>query len=122
MLTIERIEQIRNQMDSIFKYKVGDVLRHSAVDEARISKGRRSNKKDDSWDAYAYDTRLRYVVRERILQECHGGVQLHYVCRHVSNDGSIYPDCVQLAEHELKPFDMDEQLEKEIKPYEGDNA
>lgn len=119
MLTIERVNEIRNKMDTIFKYKVGEVLRHSSVDTAHISKGSRSNKKDGSWMAEAFDTRLRYVVRERLLQECHGGVQLMYVCRHVSSDGSIYPDLVQLAEHELKPFDMDDQLKMEIKPYEG---
>lgn len=83
-------EEQKQQLDALFKFKIGDVLQMAHTPyRARSS---------------------RLHVVERLLQQCPGGVQLHYRCRAFVGDGNCGRELTQLVETELQlsePFGDD---------------
>ena len=63
-------------LEAFFRFKIGDVAEHVA-------------------------TEVFFFITGRRLDECPGGVQVFYACRHVK-DSAVAADVFWLYEHELK--------------------
>ncbi len=81
-----------------FKFPIGKVVRHigapvystvSPRKRAQLSRGK------------ATESECRFVVLERILNQCADGVQREYSCRGVLRCGNIHPQPVRFYEAEL---------------------
>ena len=93
---------IREQLIMIgrgtFKFQMGDVLVHKA--HAGLPPA--SKESFQMFQDASIKTCVRFVVTERVAQECPGGVQLHYICRGVK--GMDVGTNVDLLEEELMLF------------------
>lgn len=76
-----------------FKFKIGQFVQHVGK-LTHAKKGR-----DFGWAIGAAP--VRFLVVERVLQECPGGIQRHYTCRAVFADGHIKDSLFQMNEVEL---------------------
>lgn len=73
-------------LNELFKYKIGDVVRHISMKDAKSGE-------------------LRLVIVERMLQQCVGGFQTLYAARQVSMMmNTIAPQLMQINEVELIPL------------------
>lgn len=110
-------------LDGVFKYKIGDLLQLSALGEkidgptfqgygSRTDK----DKKRNSWLELQFsDPKCIYHVVERVLQQCHGGIQRHYMVRQMISNGVVERQLLQLTEDELipaNPFRQPKRLTK----------
>jgi len=81
-------------MDYGFKFKLGDIVAAAgSCTESRT-------------EAFCPDE-TRYLVAERQLRECHGGVQRFYICRAIGARGGVSKDYYTLSEIEIvasEPF------------------
>jgi len=84
-----------SELDSIFKYKIRDLLMHFTTNPE-------------------VEEPQAYMVLERRLQECPGGIQRSYVCRAVQAhaNGSVYRNLVEMNEIELVPLPAPEELQQ----------
>jgi hypothetical protein len=125
MISIGEAQIINDSLDKIFKFKVGDFVQVGALGEyieKPIWQGysHKSNKEmgeDRSWINLNFgDPKVIYQVVERLLQQCHGGVQKHYYLRMMMNNGAIERQLLQMTENELvlsAPFRRSKELTKE---------
>lgn len=70
-----------------WKYQIGDVLTHRLYLADPVVEGA-----------------PRFLVLERMAQECPGGVQLHYLVRGTSEEQALIAQPDRLLEHELVPY------------------
>jgi hypothetical protein len=71
------VEQEREVADQMFKFKVGNIVRHVAQGDPV------PETKENRWLSVRGDE-VRYFILERSLQQCYGGlIQKHYLCRPV---------------------------------------
>jgi len=70
----------RPNLDPFFKFKLGDML---------IFKPWKCNLKSSKHEwSYERERTQKYYVIGRIVEECPGGVQLHYTCRAYNANGT----------------------------------
>jgi hypothetical protein len=104
------VEQEREVLDQMFKFKVGDVVRHIAQGPELKGKGH------ETW-RYTRSDDVRYFILERFVQQCYGGIQKHYKVRLVKQ-AMAFPDKenVLLLENEIQisePFTVESEEKKE---------
>jgi len=100
---------LKEVMDGAFKYKIGDIVISRAAVRAYSLEHKISGKRSRAMFFDRPGVPIGDVVIERQLQECHGGVQKHYVVRRMS------PDCktqalMQQIEDELVLYNEVEAL------------
>ena len=80
-----------------FKFKVGDLVMPAAtahlIDELEMEQGR--------W--ISGEPVMRYIVQERLYQQCYNATQIHYTCKCVHRNGGMYKDNIQFTEPQLAP-------------------
>jgi hypothetical protein len=80
-----------------FKFKVGDLVMPAAtahlIDELEMDHGR--------W--ISGEPVMRYIVQERLYQQCYNATQIHYTCKCVHRNGGMYKDNIQFTEPQLAP-------------------
>jgi hypothetical protein len=76
-------------LDTLFKFKIGDVVRHVVGDPDHQRQWTNST------------PMLRMMVVEQHLIRCYGGTQAHYTCRNVASDGGFTRTLDDLNEIEL---------------------
>lgn len=69
-----------NNIDDFFQFRVGD------------------------WVVLRQSKSQPLLVVERVLQQCHGGVQVHYRFRAYTSAGTVATDLVTCTEPELEPI------------------
>lgn len=92
---------MEDEVDKLFKFKVGGTVKHVASN-IRSEKG---------------GTAVFFIV-ERLLQQCPGGIQIHYDGRHIFEDGGVSIRVIRVNEIELEeynPEDMDSDSEMIMK-------
>lgn len=109
MISVEEAQKIDESLDGIFKFKIGDIVQPKVLgDYAEIVSGwsaesRDGHPEDTRWTLNFERGAARYQVIERLLQQCHGGVQKHYAVRLVTHDGVVDRQLIQITEDELLP-------------------
>ncbi len=83
------------QNDNGFKFSLGATVRHVTAGEPMSEK-----ESQKTWGNP--DREQRWFVLERLLQECPGGIQRHYVCRGVTRNGGITSGSYKFLEQELQ--------------------
>ncbi len=86
------MEDKMEDIDALFKFKVGQIVQSVFTPDSQ------EEKEKIPW-ARSFQS---YQIIERLLQECSGGVQKHYLCRGGAADGSLTKDYIRLNELELK--------------------
>lgn len=93
-----------SQLDQFFAYQIGDIVTHKGMVLDRLIP------KHGLWNNLS-DSRTiepqRFVILERLLQECHGGIQKHYLCRVVSVEdrgAAMIWESFQITEAEVCPL------------------
>jgi hypothetical protein len=124
MISFEEAKKVEAFMDEIFKFKIGDFLQAAVMGDYVDAVTGISKMKKDAGDwmySLSYRDGMRYQVFERLLQQCHGGAQKHYVVRIFNRDGATDGKAFHMAEHELVksgPFHFrDGMTEEEIRSY-----
>lgn len=87
------------QFDDLFKFKIGELLCHVGNKmAAKPAPGK-----------YDYPRRelARFIVLERLMQQCPGGVQLHYAVRFVTEEGHVCGENFRLNEIEVRAAPVD---------------
>jgi len=79
-----------SKLDGFFKFKVNEVVKSSVM---RLG------------EKMPY-----FQIVERLIQECPGGIQYHYKCRHLFDDGGISTNYIQLNEIEVQACDLEEDI------------
>lgn len=88
-------------MDSMFKFKIGDIVRHKV-----------SLEKEDG--PYIASNSVRFLITERVLQQCCGGLQPQYRCRGALPHGVVDQQSSYLMfDYELEPSKPFTQSEKD---------
>jgi hypothetical protein len=88
-----------------FKFNIGDVLMHVGMAGIKLP----PTSKDDKEEWFSMRPKVttatvaKFVVCERIAQECPGGIQLKYLCTGVSADGHT-AKTLEMHQHELMPI------------------
>lgn len=99
-------------LNDVFKFKIGDVVRHRISGMAEDPpEGERTR-----YFSSSTDRKTRFIILERILQECHGGIQRNYNCRAVGSEGQMADKCINASELELvacTPFEYPPLLPKD---------
>lgn len=99
-------------LDELFKFKIGDsvVLREQflQVETDLELNGPHENRYDRAKPGVAY------MILERHVQECHGGVQIGYSVRSFNNEGSA--TITRYFEYELVPYSEAVELAKKLFP------
>lgn len=88
-------------LDGLFKFKVGDVVRHVV--------GADFDAADSCWPNNV--SAQRFIIVERLVQQCPGGIQLHYKLKGGSPEGGVTTNAWDVLEHELvisQPFEKPE--------------
>jgi len=105
MISIAEAHEINTFLDTVFKFKVNDFVQTAALGEyVEYADGisRHSNDGGKMWDfSLSFSDTIRYQVVERQLQQCHGGVQRHYVVRGINKNGLIERQGFLFTEDEL---------------------
>lgn len=86
-----------NKLDRYFKFKIGQIVRHKIA-------GRSEDQPADVKRNYIWapaDKKVKFMILTRTLEECVGGLQMHYQCRGVSPDGNLITGSVNIDELEL---------------------
>jgi len=93
---------MKNLNEVGFKYAIGDVVIHKGIAGVQPP-----DEKDKEWGNIRSKVTtancVRFVIVERIAQECHGGVQLLYMATAVTHEGHISTPH-KFAEFELIPL------------------
>ena len=84
-------------LDSYFKFKIGQIVRHKIA--GRSEDEPPGVKRNYIWASA--EKKMKYMIRTRVLEECVGGLQMHYHCRGVSPDGGCTTGSVEIDELEL---------------------
>jgi hypothetical protein len=93
----------KDAMDKMFRFKIGDIVEHIAVPVPEPKKDGESE--GAAWGREYKRPDVKYCVLERIVQQCHGGVQRHYQLRIVGTKTGAVPgreSIIQLSEFEVR--------------------
>lgn len=90
-----------NFLDEFFRFKIGEVLDHAS---RTIEGPTYVTSLSDKGLTTLHETPWRYMVIERLIQQCHGGVQKIYRCRcvQIGNGKLGQPQLVDLTEVDLR--------------------
>jgi hypothetical protein len=107
--------QEKEVLDQMFKFKVGDIVRHIGMGKEPDPSVRGA----ELW-RYSRQDEVRYFILERFVQQCYGGIQKHYKVRMVKQ-AMAFPDKENtlLLENELQlsePFKYEEKKKEEPAP------
>ncbi len=93
MIELPELKRASEFLDTFFKFKIGDIVQPAALgDYLEKPTGIGTSSRDDgkSWTfSLAFCDNFRYQIVERLLQQCHGGIQRHYQIRLIANTGGI---------------------------------
>ena len=98
-------ETLEDALNRAFKFPIGDVMRHTAAHYPNISTNSQQTKPETEWSHFVGESSIRYIIIERLVHQCHGGIQRFYKCRGVNSGGSVAP-LIDLSENELVYFDL----------------
>lgn len=90
------MEVLKAAMDSAFKFKIGDLV--------LVKAQKRGYEVLTETEAWSQRPQVCQVL-ERLAQQCHGGVQMHYLVRFHSANAKIFSttkEAFQLTEPELE--------------------
>lgn len=76
-----------------FKFKVGDLVMPAAV--AHLLDDMIDN--EATW-MFRDEPEMRFVVQERLYQQCYNAFQIHYTCRAVGRNGYLGKDNISFTE------------------------
>lgn len=74
-----------------FKFKVGDLVMSAAIAHLK------DEEQEQSW-LYKDEPEQRFVVQERLYQQCYNTFQIHYTCRVVARNGYIGKENISFTE------------------------
>lgn len=126
MIEGKELEALRAAVDAVFKYPINAIVQPAALgDYVEAPTGIHAEKtKDSDWSyalTFSGSRSFRYQIVERLLQQCHGGIQKHYLVRLVTHEGGVDRQLIQLTEDELvlaAPFRRDKGMTAdEIRAY-----
>lgn len=107
MIELEEFKRLQEFMDAAFSFKVGDIVQPKALgDYSEVVRGYGVETHDDQPEndrfTLNFETQgVRYQIVERLLQQCHGGIQKHYKVRLVSLNGVMERDYFCVTQDEL---------------------
>lgn len=108
MIGPEELAKLQGYMDDAFAFKIGDTVQAKALGdfvEKPSGHGVATDKRHDpsSWYhiSFSGQSNLRYQIVERMLQQCHGGVQKHYKVSTIDSHGLIESGTRMITEPEL---------------------
>ncbi len=114
---------MKEEMDRVFRFKINDIVQSKLAPkyEKKPSwSGTHHSEKEKvkrSWLSFDFRSApIKYVVVERIAQQCHGGIQLHYQVRLMNDKGLIERTLLQITEFELElsgPYEQPLSMTKE---------
>jgi hypothetical protein len=123
IISAEELTKLIGYMDDAFAFEIGDIVQpkalgcyteepsgwHTTTDASR--------EPNESWHNITLTNSKshRYQIVERLLQQCHGGVQKHYKVSLVDCNGLIESGTRNITEPELvlsKPFKQIRSMRK----------
>lgn len=109
---------IREAMDSVFKFKVGDVCAMRSALTVWKAELELNGKQNDRY-GYRVASPIPVIVLARELEECHGGFQPKYVVRlqaQASGSGALTEMGLRVMDHELVSFDEAMDVARSMRP------
>lgn len=87
-------------MSEIFMHAIGDIVVHKCTVNALRFEAEANGPKQQDPNFGRVGVAINFIVIERILQECHGGVQPQYRVRSMTSPETV----LTMMDHELLPW------------------
>lgn len=106
-ITAEEYAKLSDLLNGVFKYQIGEIVQPSIMGDFRVGPSgvqgmmKETNHEDVQW-ILNFRNNLRFTIVERVLQQCHGGIQKKYWVRPSNSDGGTTA-LLEMSEFELSP-------------------